>query len=77
MALQPKKLVAGMTKEQLATWRVETMGLNQKQAAEALGMTENAYRAMEKGTAKVSKRTRLACLVLFVGEDKLAAPWLH
>lgn len=66
-----------MTNDQLRTWRVRHMQMNQKQAAEALGMTENAYRAMEKGEARVSKRTRLACLALYVGEDKLVAPWLH
>lgn len=65
-----------MTKDQLKRWR-DCMGWPMKKAADELGMTENAYRAMEKGTAKVSKRTRLACLALHVGEDKLAAPWLH
>lgn len=61
---------------ELAKWR-KLLGLSTTEAAQALGVTSNAYRAMEAGKAKISKRTRLACLALYVGEHKLAAPWLH
>lgn len=61
---------------ELIKWR-KLLGLSTSEAAQALGVTPNAYRAMEAGKAKINTRTRLACLALYVGEDKLAAPWLH
>lgn len=65
-----------MTEEQLIGWR-ETMGLIQREAADLLGMSENAYRSMEKGESSISRRTELACIALYVGPDKLAQPWRH
>jgi len=64
-----------MTGEQLERWR-ELMSMTQVEAAKALGMSENAYRAMER-SGRINKRTELACIALYVGPDKLAQPWCH
>lgn len=65
-----------MKPEELAAWR-GTMKLSKRRAAAALGMTENAYRAMETGKTEISKRTALACAALYLGAEKIAQPWLH
>ena len=65
-----------MKPEELAAWR-GLMKYSKRRAAEALGMTPNAYRAMETGEAGISKRTALACAALYLGADKIAQPWLH
>lgn len=65
-----------MTGEQLRAWR-ELMNLTAAEAAVALGVTANAYRAMEKGRAKIGKRTELACAALYLGAEKIAQPWRH
>lgn len=67
-----------MTKQELKAWREEHMRLSMAQAAAELGMTQNAYRAMEKGTAGISKRTALACFALYIGADRWGnPPWRH
>lgn len=68
--------MAGMNVQQLKTWQ-DTMGFTTNDAASALGMTPNAYRDMINGKSSISRRTELACLALWVGEDKLSAPWYH
>lgn len=65
-----------MTKEQLKGWR-EHMEWTKAEAAERLGMTQNAYRAMENGDARISRRTALACAALYIGGEKIAQPWMH
>ena len=60
---------------ELVAWR-ETMGMSKRKASAALGMTDNAYRAMEAGQTVISKRTALACAALYLAADKIAQPWL-
>lgn len=62
-----------MTSAQLAQWRAE-MGLTQRAAAEALGVTLAAYQAMERGASwatgkpiKIDRRTALACAAIRAG----------
>ncbi len=64
-----------MNSKQLQKWR-SVMGYTTKQASEALGVTPNAYRALEAGKADISKRTALACAALYLGAEKIAQPWL-
>lgn len=67
-----------MTKQELKAWREEHMRLSMAQAAAVLGMTQNAYRAMEKGTAGISRRTELCCFALYIGADRWGnPPWRH
>lgn len=65
-----------MKPEELAAWR-GLMKYSKRRAAAALGMTENAYRAMETGKTEINKRTALACAALYLGAEKIAQPWLH
>lgn len=53
------------------------MKWSKRMAAMRLGMTPNAYNALEKPEAKISRRTELACIALFVGEEKISRPWAH
>lgn len=80
MAVNPhktaKKLVDCMSNDQLNAWRT-IMGFSVKEAAFALGITQNAYRDLEKGKAIASKRTALACAAIYLGAEKIAKPWLH
>lgn len=69
-----KKL--SMKLNELIAWR-RTLGLTTSEAAKSLGVTPNAYRAMETGKSTISKRTELACAALYLGADKIAQPWLH
>lgn len=62
-----------MTNLELKAWR-DLMKLTQRGAAEALGMTQSAYSAMERGrsysTGKpvvIDRRTELACVALLSG----------
>lgn len=64
-----------MKPDELISWR-GTMNMSKRRAAAALGMTDNAYRAMEAGQTVISKRTALACAALYLGADKIAQPWL-
>lgn len=64
-----------MKSGELESWR-RVMGYSKRQAAGALGISENAYRALEAGKAGIDKRTALACAALYLGADKIAQPWL-
>ena len=66
-----------MTHDELIAWR-ERMRLNKKQAAEALGLSENGYGAYERGYAikwidrqqldrPIPKHVALACAALEAG----------
>ncbi|MBB76617.1 MAG: transcriptional regulator [Planctomycetaceae bacterium] len=65
-----------MVATELKRWR-ELMGGTQRDAASSLEVSEETYRNMENGTNPISRRTELACLALYIGPDKLQAPWLH
>ncbi|MND20872.1 helix-turn-helix protein [compost metagenome] len=66
-----------MKSEELTAWR-RFMGYSRKKdAASALGISENAYRALESGETRIDKRTALACAALYLGADKINQPWLH
>jgi DNA-binding XRE family transcriptional regulator len=59
-----------MTSEELKQWRSD-MQMTQRAAAEALGITQSTYSALERGTSyargeliKIDRRTELACKYL-------------
>ncbi len=64
-----------MENKQLFAWRRQ-MGLTTTAAADALGITPNAYRDMESGKSKIGRRTWLACAALHIGETKINQPWM-
>lgn len=62
-----------MTSDDLLSWR-ESLGLTQRGAAEALGVSLPTYQQMERGTAwatgkpvAIDKRTALACAAIKAG----------
>ena len=62
-----------MTHTNLASWRAD-LGLTQRVAAEALGITLITYQEMERGTrfatgkpAPIDRRTALACAAIRAG----------
>lgn len=62
-----------MTNDQLAAWRSD-LGLSQRAAAEALGVTLPTYQQMERGAyfhggrpMVIDRRTALACAALRAG----------
>lgn len=66
-----------MTHEELLQWRNQ-MGFTQRQAAEALGMTQPNYCDLEHGknprtgnARPINRRTELACAALAAGIKKL------
>lgn len=62
-----------MTTAQLKEWRL-SLGLSQRKAAEALGITLITYQGLEKGISystkkpiEIDRRTELACLAISNG----------
>lgn len=65
-----------MTGKELEEWR-EAMGLMKGEAATALDVTPNAYRALERGEAKISLRTEMTCIGLWHRLNVGMRPWHH
>lgn len=59
-----------MTPDDLRAWQAH-MGLSQRAAAEALGITQANYSAMVLGKSGIDLRTALACAALAAG----LRPW--
>lgn len=59
-----------MTKEDFRAWR-EHMGLNRKQACDALGLGRNTPQRYEDGKAEIPRYVGLACAALAHGLQ----PW--
>ena len=59
-----------MTPDDLRAWQAH-MGLTQRAAAEALGITHAAYSSMVLGKSGIDLRTALACAALAAG----LGPW--
>lgn len=59
-----------MTPADLRAWQAH-MGLSQRAAAEALGITQATYSAMVLGKSGIDLRTALACAALAAG----LRPW--
>lgn len=62
----------GMTSDELKQWRADIQ-MTQRAAAEALGITQSTYSALERGTSyargeliKIDRRTELACMYLLM-----------
>lgn len=59
-----------MTPDDLRAWQAH-IGLTQRAAADALGITHAAYSAMVLGKSRIDRRTALACAALAAG----LGPW--
>ena len=59
-----------MTADQLRAWQAH-MGLTQRAAAAALGVTQAAYSRWVTGATPIDRRTALACAALAAG----LGPW--
>lgn len=59
-----------MTPADLQAWQLH-MGLAQRAAADALGITHATYSAMVLGKSRIDRRTALACAALAAG----LGPW--
>ena len=60
-----------MTPNDLSAWQAH-MGLSQRAAAQALGITQGTYSAMVLGKTGIDLRTALACAALAAG----LGPWV-
>jgi transcriptional regulator with XRE-family HTH domain len=63
-------MTAAMTADDLKVWR-QTMGLSQRAAAAALGVSSRIVERWECGVNRIDLRTALACAALHAG----LAPW--
>lgn len=59
-----------MTADMLRAWQAH-MGLSQRAAADALGVTQAAYSRWVTGATAIDRRTALACAALAAG----LGPW--
>lgn len=55
-----------MTPDDLRAWQLH-IGLAQRAAADALGITHATYSAMVLGKSRIDRRTALACAALAAG----------
>jgi len=67
---QKVDMTAAMTADDLKAWR-QTMGLSQRTAAAALGVSSPTVERWELGVTRIDIRTALACAALHAG----MAPW--
>ena len=67
---QKVDMTAAMTADDLKVWR-QTMGLSQRAAAAALGVSSRIVERWECGVNRIDLRTALACAALHAG----LAPW--